>query len=149
HPAAARGALAWLAAKKDPNGLWQSTQATVLALKALVAGSAPPEEEPTDRKVVLEVAGQRETVAVQPEVLRLVDLTARLKPGRIGRFQVRPRGVLVYLRELEPGKPLELEYSLRATMPVDAAVPAAAAWEYYDPARRGEAKPGRVTVRAR
>jgi hypothetical protein len=39
HPATARSALAWLAEQKDPSGTWHSTQATVLALKALVAGT--------------------------------------------------------------------------------------------------------------
>ncbi len=37
RPGAVQGALAWLAGQKDAAGTWHSTQATVLALKALVA----------------------------------------------------------------------------------------------------------------
>src|SRR5581483_6178006 len=39
HPELTRGALAWLVANKDPNGTWHSTQATVLALKAILQGT--------------------------------------------------------------------------------------------------------------
>src|SRR3569623_2955575 len=39
HPETVRGALAWLVSQKDANGTWHSTQATVLALKALLVGS--------------------------------------------------------------------------------------------------------------
>src|SRR5262249_27769261 len=38
-PASTRGALTWIAGQKDANGTWHSTQATVLALKALLAGT--------------------------------------------------------------------------------------------------------------
>ena len=39
YPDTTRKALTWLTAQKDPNGTWYSTQATVLALKALLAGT--------------------------------------------------------------------------------------------------------------
>src|SRR5262249_19054828 len=41
-PELVRGALAWLVAHKDGRGTWSSTQATVLALKALLAGTGKP-----------------------------------------------------------------------------------------------------------
>ena len=41
-PATTRGALAWLVSRKDPRGTWHSTQATVLALKAIVAAIDQP-----------------------------------------------------------------------------------------------------------
>ncbi|MFO0930533.1 MAG: hypothetical protein U0736_26470 [Gemmataceae bacterium] len=44
-----------------------------------------------------------------------------VQDGRIARYQVRPRTVLVYLRAGSPGRPLVLEYRLRATLPVRAA----------------------------
>ena len=42
HPEASRKALAWLVSKKDPRGTWYSTQATVLSLRALLAGTGQP-----------------------------------------------------------------------------------------------------------
>src|SRR5262249_25291601 len=38
-PGTVNAALSWLVAQKDPRGTWYSTQATVLALKALVAAT--------------------------------------------------------------------------------------------------------------
>ncbi len=52
----------------------------------------------------------------------------------------------MYLRGLEPGKPLQLRYRLRATMPVKVAVGSARVYEYYDTAKRGVSSPSRLTV---
>ena len=41
-PATIRASLAWLVEQKDAHGTWHSTQATVLALKALLAGTDRP-----------------------------------------------------------------------------------------------------------
>ena len=58
----------------------------------------------------------------------------RLADNReIAKYQVTPRSVIVYLRELAPTEPLKLTYHLRATMAVKAAAPPALAYEYYDP----------------
>src|SRR5262249_20804144 len=65
------------------------------------------------------------------------DFDALVRAGTIARYQVRPLQVLVYLRDLAPGKPLELSYHLRATMPVDVTSPGARAYEYYAPEREG------------
>jgi uncharacterized protein YfaS (alpha-2-macroglobulin family) len=77
------------------------------------------------------------------------DFTALVEKGAIARYQVRPRQVLVYLRNLEPNKPLELSYRLRATMPVQVAVPGARVYEYYDPDREGHSPGVRLTVKGR
>ncbi len=77
------------------------------------------------------------------------DFAALVKEGTIARYQVRPRQVLVYLRNLAPDKPLELSYRLRATMPVQTAAPGARVYEYYDPDREGRSPGVRLTVKAR
>src|SRR5690606_6996318 len=41
-PVTVRGALTWLADQRDSFGTWHTTQATVLALKALIAGTGKP-----------------------------------------------------------------------------------------------------------
>jgi hypothetical protein len=246
HPTTARGALAWLVSQKDARGTWYSTQATVLSLKALLAGTGPlggdqdrhievrlddrlvqaldipagqaevlkqvdlsphlangarrltvtettgtaagyqvtfryhlPEEAkpaPADPLAVA-LAYDRTELAVddtvkatarvlnrmkQPAPMVMLDLpvpagfapvaedfAALVKDGSIARFQVRPRQVLVYLRNLAPDRPLELMYRLRATMPVKVAAPGARVYEYYDPDREGRSPGARLTVKAR
>ncbi|MCA9269343.1 MAG: hypothetical protein KDA41_12770, partial [Planctomycetales bacterium] len=245
HNASVRGALAWLAAQKDERGTWHSTQATVLALKALVAGTSgvPGEEQP--RRIEISLDGKLvQTVDIPPdqaEVMQQIDLTKHLKPGeqelritettktgagfqatlhhhadelplgptdaepqplsiniaydrerlqvedyvgvkvvvvnnldapapmvivdlpipggfkiepgdldelvgtehapgKIAKYQITARKAIVYLRGVKPGEQLELDYRLKATMPVKVAVPPAAAYEYYNPDRRGESK---------
>jgi uncharacterized protein YfaS (alpha-2-macroglobulin family) len=83
HPEAARAALAWLVARKDPAGTWHSTQATVLALKALLAGSAAGGEA-KERRIELRVGKHAEEVVIpadQAEVLRLIDVSRHLAAG--------------------------------------------------------------------
>jgi hypothetical protein len=83
HPGTARAALAWLVTRKDPNGTWYSTQATVLALKALLAGTNRPLGG--DRRILVHVGKHDEVLSIpanQAEVLKSLDVTAHLKAGR-------------------------------------------------------------------
>lgn len=240
--ATSRAALSWIVAQKDPNGTWYSTQATVLALKALLLGTDPLGGE---KKRVFEVTlGEkklsREVAVSQAEVMQEIDLSDLLKVGdqsltikeltdtassyqlvvryhvpvsepqksneplaiqlsyerkdlRVGevvtvtahvvnqmstaapmvmldlpipggfsllgddlgklveagtidRCQVTPRQAIVYLRGLQPGKPLTLTYRLRATMPVKVLAPGGRVYEYYDPDRQGKSSATPLTV---
>jgi len=248
RPDSVRQALAWLAAQKDARGTWHSTQATVLALKALLAGSAKQEDGERHFEVALEGELPRTIVipADQAEVMKQLDLSDGLRPGTakrltireltksaagfqvasrhhipagdvrprstnellaidliynretldvgdtlaatatvtnrtgqvapmvmldlpipagfvveaeafekllrekaIAKYQTTPRQVIVYLRELSPGSPLKLEYTLRPTMPVTVTVPPARVYEYYAPEREAHSAAGRLTVIAR
>jgi anti-sigma factor RsiW len=246
HPGAVRGALSWLVSQKDPRGTWYSTQATVLSLRALLAGSGKVLGGDGARQFVVRIGDHVEEVSLpadQAEVMKQLDLSRFLKPGGntvrlseksdtgagyqvvfryhvpeakkpqketplaiaidydrtelaagdvvkakatvvnrmpatapmvmldlpvppgfspeaqtfanlvnkgvIARYQVRPRSVLVYLRGLAPGKPLELAYTLRATMPVKATAPGARVYEYYDPQKQGSSPATRFTVVAK
>ncbi len=245
-PGQVRAALTWLVTQKDARGTWHSTQATVLALEALLAGASKPLAGDGARRVEVRIAGHTQEVVMpadQAEVMKLLDLSRHLKPGRtdlaleektrtaagyqvvlryhvpaakeadktepltiqvaydrtdlavgevvhatatainrmksaapmvmldlpvppgfeadpaafaalvkagtVARYQARPRGVLLYLRNLEPGKPLVLKYNLRATMPVKAAGGVARVYEYYDPSKSGSSPARRFTVRPR
>jgi alpha-2-macroglobulin-like protein len=237
-------ALAWLVSKKDAHGTWHSTQATVLALRALLSSAGKPaggERErrieitrgdgtkrelviPADQAEVMQqvdlsewlVAGKEQRVTVREEgdggagyqlafryhvpdapaenrdplalaidydrtelavgetvaatatvtnrtpaaaPMVLLDLpvpggfaavaedfAGLVTEGTVAKFQVGPRGVTVYLRGLEPGKPLKLKYRLRATLPAKVTVPGGAAYEYYDPDVRGASPATRFTV---
>ena len=86
NPDTTRRPLAWLTSQKDPKGTWHSTQATVLALKALLAGTGKPLGGDAERVVELRLDGELiDTVRIpadQADVLKQVDLSARLKPGK-------------------------------------------------------------------
>jgi hypothetical protein len=244
HPAASRGALSWLVSKKDPSGTWHSTQATVLSLRALLAGTGETLGGDTARRFELRLGDHVEEVVLpadQAEVMKLLDVSKHLSEGAnmlslvektasaagyqvvlryyvpeekkedkkepltiridydrtelalgdvvkakatvvnnmaatapmvmldlpvppgfaastetfaalvqrgtIARYQARPRSVLVYLRGLAPGKPLELAYTLRATMPMKVAAPGAHVYEYYDPQKQSRSPATRFVVK--
>jgi alpha-2-macroglobulin-like protein len=234
YPAATQGALTWLISQKDANGTWHGTQGTVLALKALIAGTGANlgADKPRKIEVILNDGDRREvTIAPdQAEVMQQLDLSHLLRPGanrlilrepistgtgfqiaywhyvpgpaqkpkeplairldydrtnlqvgqeitvkasvtnqmtdaapmvmldlpipagfqvqaedfavmvskgQIVKFQMTPRSVIVYLLRLNPGQPLELQYRLRATMPVKLQAPGGVVYEYYDRDKRG------------
>jgi uncharacterized protein YfaS (alpha-2-macroglobulin family) len=245
QPVLLRSALAWLAARRDGFGTWGSTQATVLALKAMIGGSGKSAVSEVERAIGIAFDGREapkvEIPAHEWEVMRLVDLSAHLagRPraislseesatgcafqvilryntpatdaapaepglsidlaydrfelsegqsvgvaatvrnasgtaapmlmvdlpvppgfvpdaagfdrlvasGTIAKYQVTPRQVIVYLLGLGAGETVRLKYDLRATMPVDAAAPAARVYEYYDPANEAFGEAGRLIVR--
>ncbi len=241
-PETTRRALAWLVKQKDAAGTWPSTQATVLALKALVVGSGKPAGD-GERRVTLVLDGRRQEVVIpkdQAEVMKQIDLSAGLKPGphrltltetsgtaagyqvafryhvpdadapreaealgvrlsydrtsvrvaetvratatvtnrgtraapmvvvelpvpagfafdseglaallkdgKIEKYQSGARGVVVYLRGLETGHSLALQYGLRATLPAKVSVPPTRAYEYYDPDRQGSSAAAHLTA---
>lgn len=85
HGATLRGALAWLAEQKDAHGTWHSTQATVLALKALLAATERPLGEAAVRQIEISIDGKPwRTIDIprdQFDVLQQVDLTSQLSIG--------------------------------------------------------------------
>ncbi len=236
--------LARLVTQKDARGTWHTTQATVLSLKALLAGMNPAGND-KERRVEVRLDGLVVEEVIIPanrsEVMAQLDLSKHLKAGRreltlqettatvagyqvlfryhlddaaktdktdlfsvdltyertevtvgdvlkvqakvqnrmdgpaamvmlelpvpagfvpvledfeqlqakqvAAKFQVLPQAVLVYLRDLPAGKPLEVMYRLRATMPVNVAVPGARAYEYYDPDRQGRSPGTQLVVK--
>jgi hypothetical protein len=76
-------ALGWLVRQKDARGTWHSTQATVLALKALLAGTTAGGQE-SERNVEIAWEGGARTLLIpkdQADVMQTVDLTAALTAG--------------------------------------------------------------------
>ena len=82
YPGATGRALAWLIEQKDPQGTWYSTQATVLALKALLAGTGKPLGGEQLRRVEVVLDGKLSQEisipAEQSDVVRQVNLTPLL-----------------------------------------------------------------------
>lgn len=93
-----RSSLAWLVSQKDPQGAWRSTQATVLALKAIVEGTAAPVGGDEERRIEITLNDNPVQTLVIPadqaEVMKLVDLSNLLEPGvqRIGLNEVSRTG---------------------------------------------------------
>jgi alpha-2-macroglobulin-like protein len=242
HFASARAGLAWIAQERDSGGTWHSTQATVLALKAMLAATNSLSEDRERRVEWTWNHGKKETLLIpadQSEVMKQIDLSTHLRQGkqtltlaeptgnaanfqvtfryhvpsnkeaaeahlalgvkydreklrvgqtvtalatvanrtresapmvlvelpipagftvvpdsfaklmeqgRIAKYELQPLAVLVYLRELPAGESLQWAYGLRAVMPAQVAVPAARAYEYYDPDRAGRSSEARLTV---
>lgn len=96
EPAAARAALTWLVGQKDRLGTWYSTQATVLALKALVAGTGEPlggDQERVIEFVLNGAAGRRiEIPADQAEVMQQISLSPDLVVGSNRLMLAEPSG---------------------------------------------------------
>lgn len=93
-PETVRRSLHWLVAQKDPDGGWHATQSTVLALKALLAGTtAAPEMKVCDFEVLIngDTFTRIHVPADQAEVLQLIDLTKAIDAGDT-RVSVRPVG---------------------------------------------------------
>jgi hypothetical protein len=77
-------ALIYLVKSKDPNGTWGSTQATILALKALVASTGGTKQKDTV-DFVIKVNGKEaatgQVTEKNADVLQLFDLKEHLKQG--------------------------------------------------------------------
>lgn len=84
QPDATNQVLNYLIETKDPHGRWYTTQATILALRALLA-SLGTTAESTDATVTITVNGdEAETIRITPEtseVMRLVDLASFTREG--------------------------------------------------------------------
>ncbi len=86
HRGTTRQALTWLVEQKDEHGTWHSTQATVLALKALLAGTDAPLGGETPREIQIAVNGQIvhdvDIPVDQADVMQQFNLTDLVtKPG--------------------------------------------------------------------
>jgi uncharacterized protein YfaS (alpha-2-macroglobulin family) len=243
-PATTRAALNWIVAQKDGNGTWHSTQATVLALKALVAATESPLGGDQERRIEIALGPQfKKEIVIPPnqaDVMKQLDLSpfltpgaqeltitersetgagyqaafryhvpgataekaepltidlaydraeldvggtvkatatvtnrmrtaapmvivdlpipggfaiesedlaALVKAGKIAKYQVTARQAIVYLRGLEPSKPLKLQYRLKAMMPVKVTVAPARVYEYYDTDKQGRSAGARLTAK--
>jgi hypothetical protein len=78
-------ALTYLVKSKQSNGTWGSTQATILALKALVAGMSRPKQEGKAEFVIRingKDVGKGEVTEETADVLQAFDLKEYTQPGR-------------------------------------------------------------------
>ena len=85
YSASVTGSLNWLIAQKDAGGTWHSTQATVLALKALVEGTGTALGGDKQRRIEIALDGKViRTVEIpvdQAEVMQQINLTEHVAAG--------------------------------------------------------------------
>ncbi|HVS36632.1 MAG TPA: hypothetical protein VMS17_13810, partial [Gemmataceae bacterium] len=151
HADTTRKTLTWITSQKDPNGTWYSTQATVLALKALLAGTGKPLGGDAERVVQLRLDGDLiDTVRIpadQAEVLKQVDLSPRLKPGKQVLTIAEANGAAIGFQSSfrcnvpDAARPpaalaVDLTYD-RTTLAVDEQVEATATVRFADPQESG------------
>ena len=98
-PETVKEALSWISAHKQPHGDWGYTQATLLAMRALLRGSRTSlgQDQTTEVSVVLDGA-EIETFRItrdDSDVMRQVNLAPYLRPGE-NRLELRqqPAGEL-------------------------------------------------------
>jgi hypothetical protein len=100
-PETVRDGLRWVSAAKSPKGDWGQTQATILAMRALLKGSGAQASQRFASQVQVRCNGTNvETLTITPEtseVLRLVSLTRHLRSGP-NRVELRqePPGALAF-----------------------------------------------------
>ncbi len=85
HPVTAKRALNWLVEEKDPHGAWHSTQATVLALKPLLASAGQSLRDDRLRHVDIALDGKTiksfEIAPDQSDIMQQIDLTNLMTSG--------------------------------------------------------------------
>ena len=67
--------------------------------------------------------------------------------GKIDRYTLTARGVIVYVGLVPAGGKLEIGYDMVALMPLKAVAAPTTVYAYYDPQRRASAPPAVFTVR--
>jgi len=100
-PQSVKQALTWISARKTQSGIWGSTQATILAMRALLQGSTASLGQEFESTVTVFLNGQSvETFRLNKDnsdVMKQIDLTQHLRVGD-NRVQFRqiPAGELPF-----------------------------------------------------
>jgi uncharacterized protein YfaS (alpha-2-macroglobulin family) len=100
-PQTVKQALNWISRAKEPNGTWGSTQATILAMRALLAGSSAPLGQDFQSVVTVEINHQTvETFRLNSDnsdVMKQINLTKYLRMGENQiHFHQTPEGELPF-----------------------------------------------------
>lgn len=99
-----------------------------------------------DETVTVKLVASNQSDLVAPMVMLDLPIPAGFKvdrerfdqaveSGEIGKYEITPTEIILYLRGLSPNEPFELEYVLKPSMLIKAEASAARIYEYYDPDR--------------
>ncbi len=100
YPGLSDKVMTYLIRSKDAHGTWHSTQATVLALKAMIVALGSSTEE-VDGSIKIEINGETvSTVKITPadsDVMRLIDLKQHVRKGANNvRLSFEGEGSMLY-----------------------------------------------------
>ncbi len=88
-------------------------------------------------------------LGLPPGFTLLPDKLNRLVEDKIiEKYSTTGRQIIVYLREVAHGQPIEIKYQLLAKYPLKAKTPKSTVYEYYNPDVKAEAKPVELAVTA-
>ncbi len=125
HPDLANKALTYLIQEKDPNGTWYSTQATILALKALLKSITATGEQAKASVTVAVNGAQKQPVQITPETYDVVHVLTfdDITPGENDvRIAVEGKGNLmaqITTRYYLPWADVPLEVSAGELLSID------------------------------
>ncbi|HUT31501.1 MAG TPA: MG2 domain-containing protein [Sedimentisphaerales bacterium] len=114
HPDTIKKALTWISQQKDQFGTWYSTQATILAMKALIAGTGQALGGDRSAEVTVWVNGERaDHIAITPESSDVVHMTVLTDYLRTGENNI----------DLKQDEQVEIPYRLIGTYWVPSETP--------------------------
>ena len=75
------------------------------------------------------------------------DLTTLVNKTIIEKYSMTGRQLIIYLSKIEPLKPIEFSYGLKAKYPIRAKTGSSTAYEYYAPTISGTSQPIQLLVK--
>jgi hypothetical protein len=86
-------------------------------------------------------------LGVPPGFAVLTDeLDAAVKNGKLSRYEMAGRQIILYLENVRAGETVALNYDLQAKFPLRVQAPRSSTYDYYNPNLQGEAPPIQFTV---
>lgn len=130
------------AAGKEPMSIEVRYDRTQLATQDMITVTAAvANNRPGTANMVIVDLGLPPGFTLIPDQLNKL-----VKEETIEKYTVTGRQIIVYLREVRQGVPIELRYQLLAKYPLKAQSPQSSVYEYYNPRIRSDAKPIQLTV---
>ena len=74
------------------------------------------------------------------------DLERAMEAGKIARYELTGRQIIVYVARLRPGQRLRFDVGFEARYPLRAQAPSSEAYLYYDPDVRAQTRPVAIEV---
>jgi CD109 antigen len=75
------------------------------------------------------------------------DLDVLVAAGRIDRYELTARQIILYLTDVSGGEVVTVNYRLFARFPIRAQTPSSQAYDYYTPSDQGTSTPQRILVK--
>ncbi len=131
-----------LPAREEPMTITVEYDRTQLAAEDIISVTATVTNNRRGRAKMVIV-----DLGLPPGFTLIPDNLNRLVEDRvIEKYSTTGRQIIVYLREVAHGKPIEIRYQLLAKYPLKAKTPKSVVYEYYNPEVKAEAQPIQLLV---